>query len=729
MPSLVSRLLASPGSSNTTEAAFGNRFMAEGAAGDAESVRAEACESISVLGRVSELVVELDQHGQIHFTNTAVCQFFSGIDWSTVSIDQLFPLQEAALPTAPVDNQPQGAQTWLAAIEQRWRQQGSFPLDAVTADGCRVAMDLLALESFADSDNHRRCVLLLREQAVATSLRRQLARQQSVLKIVQRHNSDGVIVIDSLGGIESMNSAAQGVFGLSSRTAKSVVLDELFILSDEPGGQPLPSLYRQALSSGRVQQAPSAYLLRSGSDALAVSASATPLRDEFGEIDGCVLLFRDLSVADREPSSLSWQSNHDQLTQLPNRHYFERELSQAVTSAREGQGFHSLIYIDICQFKIVNDMGGSAAGDELLRRLGQLFSRELRSQDLVARLGSDEFGVLLRNSTLAGAQRVADTLLQACQQFRFQWQDQQFRVSINIGAAMIDREVSSDVQPLVCAEAACATAKEAGRNRLHFYLPQHKQALVQRRQDIHCLTRISEALAENRLVLYRQPIVGLAADLPVAHYEILVRMLTPEGQLIAPGDFIPAAERYGLMTEIDRCVLTQLLEFQARTQRQGLPLEQYAVNLSGQSLASSDFLAYAEQAFSATGVPASSVLFEITETAAVSSFQRAKQFMQVFRDKGSRFYLDDFGSGLSSFGYLRELPVDALKIDGVFVKAMVRGNVDYAMVSSINHLAHTMGIETVAEYVEGSECLALLREIGVDYAQGYGIAAPTPLQS
>jgi EAL domain-containing protein (putative c-di-GMP-specific phosphodiesterase class I) len=367
--------------------------------------------------------------------------------------------------------------------------------------------------------------------------------------------------------------------------------------------------------------------------------------------------------------------------------------------------------------------------------LAQLFGKTLRSQDLLARLGSDEFGILLRNCTLAGTHRVANLLLRGVEQFVFAWGGKRLTVGISIGAVAIDRDSESDAQVMAAAEASCAAAKEAGRNRIHLYHHHNSQIVERRRNEMHWVAKINDALAENRLVLYQQPVVPVVLpslsdnDVHVPHYEVLVRMRDRDGNIILPGQFIPAAERYGLMEDIDRWVLSNVVDYIARRERAGLAAVSYAVNLSGPTLGNESFRDFVLQELSRTGIDAKALNFEITETAAVGNFNRAIRFIETFRARGCEFYLDDFGSGMSSFSYLKDLPVDYLKIDGAFIKSMETDSVDYAMVSAINHLAHVMGIKTVAEYVENEGILKLLENLGVDYAQGFGIAAPAPVHS
>ncbi|MEN6587224.1 MAG: EAL domain-containing protein [Sulfuricella sp.] len=433
---------------------------------------------------------------------------------------------------------------------------------------------------------------------------------------------------------------------------------------------------------------------------------------------------------DAATERLSYQATHDALTGLVNRREFERRLEKALVSSREEGRVHALCYLDLDQFKIVNDTSGHVAGDELLRQLTVLLQSKVREADLLARLGGDEFGVLLENCPLEQAQIVADLLRQTVKDFHFVWQNKAFVIGVSIGLVPITQECESLACVLSYADAACYAAKDLGRNRVHVYRIEDNE-LAQRQGEMNWVARINHAIEENRFRLYYQTIMPLAAaDNEGAHFEILLRMLDDQGELIPPMAFIPAAERYNLMPAIDRWVVGtafgqywKILPKDSLNQRHTC-----TVNLSGPSLCDDHFLDFIKRQFVLYHVPYDHICFEITETAAISNLSRAMDFIGELRAHGCRFSLDDFGSGLSSFTYLKNMPVDYLKIDGSFVRDMVDDPMDAAMVAAINQVGHVMGLKTIAEFVETDAVLEKLREMGVDFVQGFGIERPKPLE-
>ena len=427
---------------------------------------------------------------------------------------------------------------------------------------------------------------------------------------------------------------------------------------------------------------------------------------------------------------LSYQAAHDTLTGLPNRREFEVRLERALAGAREQNQLHTLCYLDLDQFKVVNDTCGHTAGDELLRQLAVLLQAKLRDRDTLARLGGDEFGVLLENCALEQAQPIAEVLRQLVKEFRFVWHDKSFVIGVSIGLVSITAESENLSSLLSSADAACYTAKDRGRNRVHVYQLEDVD-LLKRHGEMQWVTRITRALEENRLRLFVQPILPLFPDAEAdVHYEILLRMLDDNAELILPMAFIPAAERYNLMPSIDRWVVSAAFS----TFHQLFPLANggrsiCTVNLSGHTLCDEHFLDFIERQFTINKIPYAAICFEITETAAITNLTEAIEFIRVLKAKGCKFSLDDFGSGLSSFTYLKNLPVDYLKIDGAFVKDMETDPIDRAMVEAINHIGHVMGLKTIAEFVESEVILEHLKQIHVDYVQGDWLQQPQPLSS
>ncbi len=415
---------------------------------------------------------------------------------------------------------------------------------------------------------------------------------------------------------------------------------------------------------------------------------------------------------------------HDPLTGRYNRRAFEARLQRAIETAAVERRQHALCYIDVDQFKVVNDTCGHVAGDELLKQVAALLEHEIRDSDMLARLGGDEFGALLEGCDLERAAAHAEAMRLKVRKHRFVWQDRPFDVSISIGLVPVTAESASLEEVLKNADAACYAAKDAGRNRLQIY-QLHDKELAQRYGEMQWVSRIQQALEENRFELHGQLIRPMARKAFTPHYEVLVRLRDPDGQLVPPMAFIPAAERYNLMQSIDQWVIRHALELLA-ARKAGTDIT-LAINLSGQSLGNDEVLTAIRRALEETGVAPGRLCFEITETAAITNFAAATRFMHSLRELGCRFSLDDFGSGLSSFGYLSNLEVDYIKIDGHFIKNILVDPLSRSVVDAINRIGHVMGIGTIAEFVESEAIAAALEMLGVDYVQGFGIHRPEPL--
>ena len=466
----------------------------------------------------------------------------------------------------------------------------------------------------------------------------------------------------------------------------------------------------------------------------------TPFRDEIGRIATSInLLQADVRHAAvsleaardslrRSRADLFRQARHDSLTGLHNRRAFEEELARVASDRRHpGQG-HALLYLDLDQFKIVNDTCGHNAGDELLRQISLLLSGQTRSADILSRLGGDEFGVILENCSREDAVRIAEAMLTAVRALSFGWHDRVFRVGVSIGVVHFISGTMTITDVMSAADKACYYAKEQGRNRLHAYSPDDDEIRM-RSGEMQWVSRIHEAMEQGRLCLYAQRIVALRpGNVQGQHFEVLLRMVDVAGELVPPMAFIPAAERFGVMPMIDRWVVRTALERLAGLLHEshgGTPIS-LAINLSGASITDESFLEYIKEQFRLWQVPHQAVWFEITETSAIANLKKAKRFIAELRGLGCRFGLDDFGAGMSSFGYLRQLDVDFLKIDGLFVQDMVDDPIDRAMVESINRIGQLMGLETIAEFVESGACTAMLDRMGVNMVQGNGVAEPVP---
>ena len=424
---------------------------------------------------------------------------------------------------------------------------------------------------------------------------------------------------------------------------------------------------------------------------------------------------------------LTYQASHDALTGLINRREFEVRLDRAIGIAHTRSASHALLYIDLDQFKIVNDTCGHAAGDELLQQIAGLLLSSVRYRDTLSRLGGDEFGMLLENCPLDKAVSIANDLLKLMDSFQFTWHHNIFTIGMSIGVVPIDRTTVDIASAMSAADSACYIAKEAGRNRIQIaHMGDRK--LQERHGEMQWVSRLTRALEERRFELFYQPIIPCARrDNTIRQIEIMLRLIDEDGSVIAPGVFMPAAEKYNLSANIDRWVISNILEWLAANTGVGsLPLTVF-ININGQTLGSSEMLRFIIDKMDETGVSAESIVFEITESAAIANITTATSFMLTLKGCGFRFALDDFGSGLYTFTYLKKLPIDYLKVDGTFVRDILSDPVDYAMVRSINELGQLLGKETIAEYVETLDVAEELRSIGIDYVQGHAYAKPLPL--
>jgi diguanylate cyclase (GGDEF)-like protein len=421
---------------------------------------------------------------------------------------------------------------------------------------------------------------------------------------------------------------------------------------------------------------------------------------------------------------LTFHASHDALTGLVNRREFERRVQRIFDTVRNVDDEYAICFLDLDQFKVVNDTCGHVAGDELLRQLTTVLENVIRKRDTISRLGGDEFGVLMEHCSLKDANRVATSILKAIQNYQFIWEGHTFKIGVSIGLVQITHSTSNFNQLLKDADAACYMAKELGRNRIHVYQADDEN-LAKRSGEMQWVSNINAALEGDLFCLYAQAIVPLSNSTD-RHYELLVRMIDVNGGLFPPGAFLPAAERYNLMTKIDHWVINNAFTLLSNNTEFLNEVSFCSINLSGQTLSSPEILNFIIAQLQDSKIDGNKICFEITETAAISHLSIAMKFISTLKSMGCRFALDDFGSGLSSFAYLKNLPVDYLKIDGIFVKDIVDDPIDHAMVKSINEIGQVMGMETIAEFVENDVIKGMLKEIGVNYAQGYGIGKPQP---
>jgi diguanylate cyclase (GGDEF)-like protein/PAS domain S-box-containing protein len=538
--------------------------------------------------------------------------------------------------------------------------------------------------------------------------------------------ADAVVTVDTSGRIEFLNPVAERLTGWPLAEARQRPVAEVFAVVDEATGAPIADPVAVALTDGAVVEAEgNVVLLCRGAESIAIDYSVAPIRDRGASIVGAVLVVQDMSRERQYAARLSNLASHDALTGLLNRREFEQRVRAIVEHREAEEGQHAVLYLDLDQFKVVNDTSGHAAGDELLRQVGALLRPRLREGDVLARLGGDEFGVLLPHCPPAPALRIAESLRKAIVDFRFAWKNRSFTIGVSIGLVNLADGPHTLASALSAADAACYLAKDKGRNRVQVYRPEDSEVTL-RRGEMEWVHRLHRALAEDRLCLYSQPMRAMHAPGPhTQHEELLVRLIDEQNELIPPIAFIPAAERYHLMPSIDRWVIRTAFRVLEERRATGNAGGTYAINISGASIGDDQFLDYVRESFARFRIPHASICFEITETTAVTSLSKAAEFIGALREPGCRFALDDFGVGVSSFTYLKQLPVDYLKIDGSFVKNMLTDPVDAAMVEAIHRIGRVMGKQTIAESVETEATLDALRSVGVDYAQGNAIAPPS----
>jgi len=570
------------------------------------------------------------------------------------------------------------------------------------------------------------------EQQVAA-----LSREKELAQVTLASIGDGVITTDPAGRVRYLNPVAEMLTGWPRARAVGRAVGEVFRLREEGGEAPVdPGI--SAVLHGEEYHGPEGrtVLVRSDGERFAVEHRAAPIRSGDGSSIGVVIVFQDVSDRRLLSLQLAHQATHDALTGLLNREAFDESLREALEASRETGETQCLLYLDLDQFKLVNDTCGHLAGDDLLSRVATLVSAEVREGDVVARLGGDEFSVLLRRCKLESALATAERIHRAITQHRFSWRDRRFAVGASIGIVPIDDQSKTVTQVLSAADHACYVAKERGRGQIQVYKPDDVE-LARRADEMSWILRIQQTLDEGRFRLFGQRIHSLGSGGSCGSgnggelfFEVLLRMVDVDERLLAPASLVRAAERYGVMREIDRWVLKRVLE---TLEQAGAWLSDHpvtcAVNLSGVTLSDPTFLGYATERLAAHGVPPETLCFEVTETAAIANLALAQRLIRKLSELGCRFALDDFGSGMSSYSKLKGLPVQFLKIDHTFIRDLANNPLDRAMVESIHQMAHVLGIETIAEGVSSEPLLERLRQIGVDYAQGFWLDQPGPLET
>ncbi|NRA59337.1 MAG: EAL domain-containing protein [Psychrobium sp.] len=676
---------------------------------------------------------------EVVFNNTHCGLLVVDADFNVISANQWF-LSAASLEIEKIERQsifelfsfakPQGLKRCihdacrfgLSSIMSNSLHPKLFPLYSRFAKNGDVMDQLCTIKSIKH-EGTRLCLLQIQDVTDSSTRERFLSATTETLtmfSLAVQHSPSSVVITDAKGVIEYVNPKFTEISGYLSSEAKGQSYFKLFSGNDEGVFQ---RNVWQLLECGQ-EWVGERCLKRQSGDKYWAKEHIYPILSNECIVTHFVAMQDDITQFKNITRKVSYQATHDDLTGLLNRQAFENILRDTVDRIGDNEQ-HVLCFLDIDQFKIVNDTCGHVAGDELLRQLAVMFSGLFVNGETLARLGGDEFAVVLYGHSLATAKVICENLIERVADFRFRWEENVFGQGISVGMTEVTSHTTSSIEAIKQADSACYAAKDAGRNRVHIY-QDAEDILVQRQGDTYWATRINEALENNRLVLYAQPIVPLQSDRK-SSYEILVRMLVSDGGIIPPGLFLPAGERFNLSHRIDKWVIDATIDWMNKNTNEIGHIDHISINLSGISLGNEALLSHIISVIESSSIEPGKLAFEITETAAIANLTHANHFISTLREYGCKFALDDFGSGLSSFAYLKHLKVDMLKIDGMFVKDMLNDPIDEAMVRSINDVGHVIGMETIAEFVEDDAICQRLKEIGVDYGQGYGLGKPVPI--
>ncbi len=553
--------------------------------------------------------------------------------------------------------------------------------------------------------------------------RNKIAEQElNKLSLAVEASNASIVITDTQGNIEYVNPGFIKNYGYQKHEVLGRNID---VLNSKQASMGNYDELRLHIKNGRNWRGILPHKRKDGTiqqDRVIISS----VKNDQGKITNYISIQEDITYEYELSKKLSFQASHDALTGLVNRREFERRALRLLGSVKTTNLQHALCFLDLDQFKVVNDTCGHVAGDELLRQISTVLREEIRDRDTLARLGGDEFAILMEHCTLEDAKRVASTIQNTLQEYQFTWGEHVFRIGASIGLVPIDENIEDLNELMKHADAACYAAKELGRNRIHVF--HHlDETLAQRQGEMQWVTKIYRALESDQFCLFAQRIEPLNSASKECHYELLLRMCEHDGKIYPPGSFLPAAERYNLISKIDRWVIQHALKVLSLHPEFLEEVKYVSINISGQSLTEDSFIEFVIDQLRQYADIANKICFEITETAAIANLTKAREMIIRLKELGCYFALDDFGSGLSSFAYLKNLPVDSIKIDGMFVKDIPLDPIDHAMVKSINEIAQVMGMQTIAEFVENDSIKDMLSEIGVNYAQGFGIGKPVQL--
>ena len=662
--------------------------------------------------RVGDAVLLHDD--EIHYSNQAADQLLGGGE----------PLAGRRLSGMVAADQVGALDAWLKA--RRAGRQSAVRLRLRDGSDLLVECELTGF-SLPGGGALGTVVRATRDELLRTARQQGTRLAEATLESI----SEGVVTTDVRGCIDYVNSAAEILLGCKRELAQGRRLAELVAIVDEGDRRPLGDPVARCLDERRRVDMGRRSLVvsRASGEEHSVELRASPIMASGQNISGCVIVLHDVSELRGLTRQMSYQASHDPLTGLANRREFERRLEEALNTGRSGSSSHVLCYLDLDNFKAVNDTSGHTAGDSMLREIAGLLKEEIRDSDVVARVGGDEFGMLLIGCPLDKARQIAEEVCTAVRDYRFVWRDQIFTVGVSVGLVQIGPESGSLEETLSAADSACYVAKQQGRGRIHIYSARD-EAAARQRGEIVWLQRLQSALKENLFELYAQPIVAVSGrpDAGPA-MELLLRLKDSDGAASQPLDFMQAAERYRLMPSVDRWVLQAAFAAIGAGVLKPPPGRSVAINISAQTLADPQFLGFVVDCLDRSGVQPAQVCFELSEATVTANLAHAGRFIAVMHGLGCQFALDDFGAGLGSFANLKQLSLDYLKIDGAFIRGLGTDEISAAMVTAMIELARTLGIKVIAEHVETQQVFEMVRALKVDFVQGYAVGRPVPLST
>lgn len=542
--------------------------------------------------------------------------------------------------------------------------------------------------------------------------------------------ADAVITTNTVGEIEYMNNVAETLTAWSLDEAKNKKIQDIFRIEDIDTGEAIHDVIDTSLLDGVSINKSILKLVSKNGNRKDIESSISPILNTSNKTEGIVIVFHDESQRRELENTVKYQATHDPLTDLLNRNAFDIELSNNLYDVKNNKNKqHILCYMDLDRFKLINDTAGHNAGDQCLIQITALIQSCVRGEDILARLGGDEFALILKNCTLDSALKITNNIVQNISNLDFNWDGCDYKLGVSIGVNELDESIKNTTEAIRRADLACYTAKDLGKGQVHVYTEEDSE-IVQRQQEVLWGNRIRDAIDNNRIQLYAQPIVSLNSKLSnEKHVEILIRLLDKDNQLIKPNEFIPAAERYNLMHLIDKKVIFETFLFISENlEEEAKVTSHFSINLSINTLCDKSLTSYIKQLVERFKINPATICFEISEAAAIKNLKQTQSAIKNLSTLGFKFALDNFGSSFASFQYLKNVSIDYLKIDGGFVADMVNNNIDRAMVSAINEVGHIMGMETIAEFAENDQIIKLLKDIKTDYAQGYGVAQPLPIE-